>query len=88
MMIRGKKHSLKSEYKVFYLCVTLKANFIFFGHAAWLVRSLFPDQGLNPCSLQRKYGVLTTGLPENSLESCLILSSFTYLFLRITILVL
>ena len=30
MKIRGKKHSLKSEYKVFYLCLTLKTNFFFF----------------------------------------------------------
>ena len=26
----------------------------------------FPDQGLNPCSLCWKYGVLTTGLPKKS----------------------
>ena len=31
-----------------------------------LVGSYFPDQGLNPCSLKWKHGVLTTGLPGNS----------------------
>ena len=28
--------------------------------------SLFPDQGSNPCPLQRGCGVLTTGLPGKS----------------------
>ena len=40
--------------------------FFFFGHALWLVGSLFPNQGLNPnLGWQWKWRVLTTGLPGN-----------------------
>ena len=35
-------------------------------HSTWLVGSWFPDQGSNPCPLQWKRGVLTTGLPGKS----------------------
>ena len=34
-----------------------------------LHRSYFPDQGLNPCPLQCKYGVLTAGLPGKTPNS-------------------
>ena len=34
-----------------------------FCHIAW---HLVPSQGSNPCPLQRKHGVLTTGLPEKA----------------------
>ena len=40
---------------------------VFFGCAAWHVGCYFPYQGSNPCPLQWKRGVLTTGLPGNSL---------------------
>ena len=40
--------------------------FIYFGRAAWHVRSWFPDQGLNPRPLQWKHRVLTTRLPGES----------------------
>ena len=33
------------------------------GHATQLVGSQLPDQGSNPCPLQQKHIVLTTGLP-------------------------
>ena len=32
----------------------------------WHARSLFPNQGLNPCPMQWKHGVLTTRLPGKS----------------------
>ena len=35
-------------------------------------RILFPNQGMNPCLLQSKHGVLTTGLPEIPLSVVLI----------------
>ena len=38
----------------------------FFGCAAQLAGSQFPHQGSNPCPLQWKHGVLTTGPPGNS----------------------
>ena len=38
----------------------------FFGYAARHVGSQFPDQGLNPCPLHWKCGVLTTGPPGKS----------------------
>ena len=40
--------------------------FLKFGHAARLVGSQFPDQGLNPGPRQWKCRVLTTGPPGNS----------------------
>ena len=43
-----------------------KLPFFFFGCTAQHVGSQFPDQGSNPCPLQWKCGVLTTGLPGNS----------------------
>ena len=48
MMIRGKKHSLKSEYKVFYLCVTLKANFIFFWPCCLACEIFIPRPRIEP----------------------------------------
>ena len=39
------------------------------GRTMWLAGSQFPNQGLNPCSLQWKHRVLTTGPPRNSLQS-------------------
>ena len=38
-----------------------------FGHAAQLVGSQIPDQGLNMGPQQRKHGILTSGLAGNSL---------------------
>ena len=38
-----------------------------FGQAMWHVGSYFPDQGLNPCPLQWRSRVLTTGLPGRTL---------------------
>ena len=40
--------------------------FFFFGLTAQHVRSYLPDQGLNPCPLQWKCRVLTTGRPGKS----------------------
>ena len=37
-----------------------------FGHTVELVGSSFPDQGLNPCALHWKHGVLTSGMPGRS----------------------
>ena len=45
---------------------------LFFFLAAWHVGSYFPNQGSNPCPLQWKYGVLTTGPPGKSLSRFLI----------------
>ena len=50
----------------------------FFAHATQHVESQFPGQGLNPCPLQCKHGVLTTGLPGKSHKSHLIM--LYYLF--------
>ena len=41
--------------------------FLNFGHAAWHVGSQCPNQGSNPSPLQWKWGVLTPGLPQDSL---------------------
>ena len=38
----------------------------FFGYTAQRTGSQFPDQRSNPCPLQWKHGVLTTGPPGNS----------------------
>ena len=40
--------------------------FFFFGRIALHVGPYFPDQGSNPCALQWKHGVLTTGPPGKS----------------------
>ena len=40
--------------------------FCFFGHTAQHAGSEFPNQRLNPCPLQWKCGVLTTGPPGKS----------------------
>ena len=45
----------------------------FFGPGVWLAESQFSDQGSNPCPLQWKPWVLTTGPPRNS-SSCDFLS--------------
>ena len=45
----------------------ISSFFFFFGLTLRLVGSQFPDQGLNPCPLHWKCGVLTTGSPGNSL---------------------
>ena len=42
------------------------AFFFFFGNATWQTVSQLPDKGWNPCSLQCKHQVLTTGLPGNT----------------------
>ena len=42
-------------------------SFSFSGHAGQQVTSQFPDQGSNWCSLQWKFGLLTTGLRKNSM---------------------
>ena len=41
--------------------------FIFLA-TSWHVGSYFPNQGLNPCPLLQKCGILTTWLPGNSLH--------------------
>ena len=41
-------------------------NSFSFGHTVELVGSSFPDQGLNPCALHWKHGVLTSGMPGRS----------------------
>ena len=41
--------------------------FLSFGHAAWYVRSEFPNQGLNLCPLHGQHGLLTTRQPGKSL---------------------
>ena len=43
-------------------------RYYFFGRAARIAGSQFPSRGLNPCPLQWKHRVLTTGLPGNSLR--------------------
>ena len=58
----------KFEIVIYHLFLFFKC----FGHATWHAESQFPDQGLNPRSLQQKHGVLTTGLLGNSPD----LSSF------------
>ena len=55
--------------KIYYLDSLFFFFFNFFGHIAWHVGSQFLVQGLSPCLLHWKCGVLTTGLPENSLPS-------------------
>ena len=45
-----------------------KFIYLFIGHAA-ACGNQFPDQGLDPGPQQRKGTVLTTGLPENSLNT-------------------
>ena len=47
-------------------CILGTFFFFLFGHAVWHVGSEFPDQGSNPCPLQWKHGVPTTGLPGKS----------------------
>ena len=42
--------------------------FSLFGYIMQHVRSQFPEQGLNLCSLQWKHGILTTGPPRNSVD--------------------
>ena len=56
------------------LPINYKNNSFFFlilGHTAQHVGSQFPNQGSNPCSLQWKRGVLTTGPPGKSLKATL-----------------
>ena len=50
----------KSNYYLVHLCGGLRVQ------AVWLVRSLFPDQRLNPVSQQWKLRVLTVGQPGKS----------------------
>ena len=52
-----------------YLIYLLSFSFFFFLLLCILHRSYFPDQGLNPCPLQCKYGVLTAGLPGKTPNS-------------------
>ena len=49
--------------------------FFFFHHISWLLASWSSHQGWNSHPLQWKHGVLTTGLPGNSLV-CLFLPIF------------
>ena len=53
--------------------VLFKIFYLSFGHATWLAGSLFSAQGSNLGSQQWKHGVLTTGLPGNSLSSQVLL---------------
>ena len=48
--------------------------YLFIGCTLWHVRSQFPDQGLNPCPLQWKHRVPTTG-PSGKSQPSLVLSS-------------
>ena len=58
---------LKKEVgRVFFLSC-LRELFLF-GHNMRLAGSFFPDHGLNPCPLQWKHGVLTTGPPGTCLN--------------------
>ena len=50
-------------------CLCLVNGTFLFDCAGQHVGSSFPDQGPNPCSLQWKRGVLTTGPPANSPET-------------------
>ena len=53
----------------FYVFAEQTLNFFFFysfGHTTRHVGSQYPHQGLSPCSLYCKCGVLTTGLPGKS----------------------
>ena len=55
--------------------------FVFFGRTMWHVGSQFPDQGLNPCRLQKR-GILTTwatGEVSLSLPCCFLTLSFLFL---------
>ena len=56
---------------LFYIYLVIHLLF-YFGHAAQLVGSKFPDQGLNPGPLQRECGVLTGVYPEISFIRALI----------------
>jgi len=47
-------------------CISSPITFFSFGHTAEHVGSSFPDQGLNPCLLHWKHGVLTTGMSGKS----------------------
>ena len=49
--------------------------FLFLAVPRGLRESQFPNQGSNSCPVQWKCGVLTTGLPGNSLYFCIILTS-------------
>ena len=49
--------------------IVMDLLFYLFGPPAQLVESKFPNQGLNPCPLQWKPGVLTTGPPGKSPET-------------------
>ena len=46
---------------------TLSFLSLFF-HIRWHIGSYFPDQGSNPCSLQWKHNILTTGQPGKALS--------------------
>ena len=59
---------------------SLSLFFFFWPCCCLACRILFPeqgDQGWNPCPLQWKRGVLTTGRPGRSLSLSLFLNSFT-----------
>ena len=58
--------------------------FLFFGHATEHARSWFPNQGSNPCPLQWKLDVLTTGLPGKSQECVIYEGVFYLLSLQVT----
>ena len=42
--------------------------FFFFGCTTWHAGSQFHNQGWNPCPLQQKYRIITTGSPGKSLK--------------------
>ena len=57
-----------------YMCVCVCVCFLFsfpsfflFGYTVWPVRSYFPVQGLNPCPLQWRHGLPTTGSPRKAI---------------------
>ena len=59
------------------ICIYTYTYIYIFGSAAWQVGSQFPNQGLNPHSLQWKCGVLHTGPPRRSPVDILIMDILT-----------
>ena len=56
-----------STNSILFLALTSESffKFIYFDFSTWLLRSWFPNQGLNLDAWQWKLGVLTTGQPGN-----------------------
>ena len=71
-------------YYLYFMCV-LGVCFLFSGQAVWLVRSQFPTQRSNMCSLHQGHGVLTTG-PSGKFLTCAFCLQEIIKFLQITFL--